>query len=72
MGKHKPHKIPTLARARGLKLEEVAERVGIKTDHLSSHLSRVYFGSVPPTVVTARRIAAALGFSIGEVFRPGG
>lgn len=66
MGKHKPHKIRALARARGLKLAEVAERAGMKPNYLS----RIISGSVTPTVVTARRIASALGVSIDEVFQP--
>ena len=56
LGKHKPHKIRTLARAKGLKLAEVAERAGMKPNYLS----RIISGSVNPTVATASRIAAAL------------
>lgn len=64
MGKHKPHKIRTLAREKGLKLAEVALRSGMNP----TYLSRIISGEITPTVATARRIAEALGVSIDEVF----
>ena len=66
MGKHKPHKIRALAKAKGLKLAEVAERAGMQPNYLS----RIISGSITPTVATAARLAAALGVSIDEVFQP--